>query len=63
MLFSSHLRLRGEREREEKRSAFASPGKLLWEIPEAADTFSLSREDFPRTELAFLWLTRGILPR
>lgn len=40
------------RDMEEKRSAFASLGKLLWEIPwarAAADSFSLSREDFPRT--------------
>lgn len=50
------------REMEEKRSAFASLGKLLWEIPRAgAAADSLSMEDFPRTELASLWLTPGIL--
>lgn len=56
----------GGREMEEKGSGFASLGRRLWEIPwarAAADSFSLSREDFPRTELPFRWLTRGILSR
>lgn len=51
VLFSSCLRLSGERDGK-KTFCFCIPGKLLQEITWArvANNFSLSREDFPTTE-------------
>lgn len=72
VLFSSHLCLRGgERwkgnilllhpRKTSSRNSLGQSSNLA--VSAKTNNFSLSREDFPTTELAFLRLTRGILTR